>query len=651
MKKMLPFNKNLLAIIVGTTCINVSFSSFAEQTPNVSESIEVWGTTITNDSILQDEIDRKQANHLSDLLRDQAGIDVGGSHSIVQGINIRGVDDLDLNITVDGISQNNNMFHHSGNVLINADILKAVDIKVGTNSVLTGGLSGGVAFETKDAKDLLDPGEDFGARLYTNLGNNDYAGASIALYGQLVDNVDALAYYTNTDRNNFENGEGKDVTGNEGRTVNSILKLGWDVNESNRLVFSYDRYNDEGDYYIKTNFGAGFAEDSNAQTEDIDYTRTSTSLAYELDKGDAITLNASIYRNVLSYIALDTEGNSEHTGYTALASSKVVIAGLNHELRYGAEGVEQVSKRIASNVETNRDTADSHAIYIEDEIALTEQLVITPGARYNYYKVDMFSAATNDSLEKSWNELSFALAAKYLINDQWSLNASATELFQGPGLRESYVNYATNFDQNVKPETGVNKALGFAFKDKNIMGLDSFNFSLNVFKTRIEDYIDNWVIGKGQPVGQYVNSGDYDIDGFESTISLRKNLFSARFSYSKSDSEQLKTGEQLRYEVGDSISLNLGYEVPEYDLKFNWTSLVNRTDDSVNTGVDIHKVGYQVHNISMQWLPSDIDALSVTFGVENIFDKTYYSHASYASDTVQDYEAGRNIKLSASYIF
>lgn len=648
---MLPFNKNLLAIIVATSCINVSLSSFAEQTPDVSESIEVWGTTITNDSILQDEIDRKQANHLSDLLRDQAGIDVGGSHSIVQGINIRGVDDLDLNITVDGISQNNNMFHHSGNVLINADILKAVDIKVGTNSVLTGGLSGGVAFETKDAKDLLEPGEDFGARLYTNLGSNDYTGASIALYGQLSNNIDALAYYTNTDRNNFENGEGKDVTGNEGRTVNSIIKLGMDVNDNNRLVFSYDRYNDKGDYYIKTNFGAGFAEDSDAQTEDIDYTRTSTSLAYELDKGNAITLNASIYRNVLSYIALDTEGNSEHTGYTALATSRTAIAGLSHELRYGVEGVEQVSKRIASNMETNKDTADSHAIYIEDEIAITEQLFIIPGARYNYYNVDMFSEATNDSLNKSWNELSFALAAKYLINDQWSLNASATELFQGPGLRESYVNYATNFDQNVKPETGVNKAFGFAFKDKNMMGLDSFNFSLNVFKTRIEDYIDNWVIGKGRPIGQYVNSGDYDIDGFESTISLRKNLFSARLSYSKSDSEQLETGEQLRYEVGDSISLNLAYEVPEYDLKVNWTSLVNRTDDSVNTGADIHKVGYQVHNISLQWLPSDIDALSVTLGVENIFDKTYYSHASYASDTVQDYEAGRNIKLSASYIF
>jgi hypothetical protein len=68
--------------------------------------------------------------------------------------------------------------------------------------------------------------------------------------------------------------------------------------------------------------------------------------------------------------------------------------------------------------------------------------------------------------------------------------------------------------------------------------------------------------------GQYLYAVGHDIDGFESTLSLRKALFSARLSYSKSDSEQLETGEQLRYEVGDSISLNLGYEVPKYDLKF-----------------------------------------------------------------------------------
>ncbi|MEI8642097.1 hypothetical protein P4S68_17445 [Pseudoalteromonas sp. Hal099] len=55
--------------------------------------------------------------------------------------------------------------------------------------------------------------------------------------------------------------------------------------------------------------------------------------------------------------------------------------------------------------------------------------------RYNYFKVDMYSAGTNDSLDKSWNELTFGLAANTQLTIIGVVNASLTELFQGPGLR------------------------------------------------------------------------------------------------------------------------------------------------------------------------------------------------------------------------
>ena len=651
------FTSSKLSFIIGTILAGSSLSiaaaetsSETEETTDTVETIQVWGTNISNSALLQDDIEKKQAAHLSDLLRDQAGIDIGGSHSIVQGINIRGVDDLDLNITIDGISQNNNMFHHSGNLLINADILKAVDISVGTNSVLTGGLSGGVAFETKDAKDILLPGQTVGARVHTDFASNDYLSGSATVYGQITDNVDAMVYYTYTDKDNFDDGNGNEVTGNEGRTYDGLVKLGWDVNEHNRFVFSYDRYNDQGDYYIKTNFGAGFAESIDAETQDIDYTRTSTSLAHELDYGDAITMRSSIYKNELSYIASGVEGKSEHTGYNILGTSKYVSGPIVHTLRYGGEGYEQVSTRIDHGVETNEDTADSHAFYIEDEVALTDRFTVTPGVRYNYYTVDMESEGANDALDKTWTDFTFGLEGRYQVTKQWALNASATELFQGPGLRESYVNYSTEFDKNLKAETGINKTVGVSFLDNDILGLDRLAFTFNWFNTRIEDYIDNWAIGKGNP-GLYENSGDYDIDGFESMLSMRKGQLSTRISYSKSDSEHLETGEQLRYEVGDSIALNIDYDLPDYDLSVNWTTLVTRSNDSVFNGANIHKAGYQVHNITAQWLPRDLSELTVTFGVQNIFDKAYYSHASYNSDSVQDYESGRNIKLSASYVF
>ena len=57
------------------------------------------------------------------------------------------------------------MFHHIGNLTLNPDILKTADIKVGNNSVTQSGLGGTVNFETKNAKDLLEYGQQFGGRV------------------------------------------------------------------------------------------------------------------------------------------------------------------------------------------------------------------------------------------------------------------------------------------------------------------------------------------------------------------------------------------------------------------------------------------------------------------------------------------------------
>ena len=649
------FKAKSLAIIIAALCTPTPSIVLADDVVEDIETIQVWGTTISNDSsLLQDDIEKKQADHLSDLLRDQAGIDIGGSHSMVQGINIRGVDELDLNITIDGISQNNNMFHHSGNLLINADILKAVEIQVGTNSVLTGGLSGGVAFETKDGKDLIDVDQKFGSRIHANYGSNDYLGGSVSLYGQVTDEIDALAYITYTDKANFDDGNGDVVEGNDGQISNGIIKFGYDVDEHNRFELAYDKYIDEGDYFIKTNLGSGYNTDSNASTQDIEYSRTSLSLSYQLDLGDAINLHTSIYRNELSYIPNNVEGNSVHIGYSALAQSIINTADIKHTLKYGAQGYKQTSRNITDGIETNEETAKSHALYLEDELALTDALFITPGIRYNHYSVNMHSPATNDALDKTWSEFTFGLSAKYLLNDSWTLTAGTTELFQGPGLRETYTEYQTTFDQNLKAETGLNTNLGLAYQKNNVLGLDRLGFSVNVFNTQIDDYIDNWSIGKGNranPVGTYTNSGDYDIDGFESTLSLRKEQWSAKLTYSKSDSEHKETDESLRYEVGDSMSLNVNYDLAELDASLSWTSLFTLDDDSIYAGQDVHKESYNVHHISMQWFPENIEGLIINAGVENIFNEQYFSHASFTNNTIKDYEPGRNIKLSASYIF
>ncbi len=95
---------------------------------------------------------------------------------------------------------------------------------------------------------------------------------------------------------------------------------------------------------------------------------------------------------------------------------------------------------------------------------------------------------------------------------------------------------------------------------------------------------------------------------------MTKEAFDARLTYSSSNSENKQTGQALRYEVGDSMSLSLGYQLVDYDLSFNWTSLIT-FDLKPNTDQDTAKEGYNVHNISARWMPMNVENLTVTAGI------------------------------------
>lgn len=116
----------------------MSANAVAEQkaTPE-QENVVIWGTKVSSssESLTTDDLSLKQADHMSDLLRDIPGVDVGGTHSVNQRINIRGLGETNLDIRLDGASQHANMFHHIGNLTLNPDILKSADVQVGNNSV------------------------------------------------------------------------------------------------------------------------------------------------------------------------------------------------------------------------------------------------------------------------------------------------------------------------------------------------------------------------------------------------------------------------------------------------------------------------------------------------------------------------------------
>ena len=161
------FSRSVIALAVSSIFSSTAFAQDNSASDNEVEQLTVWSTAVSTSSLYLngDDIVNKQADHISDLLRVIPGVDVGGAHSLNQRITIRSMDDKDLNISIDGAAQNTYMYHHMGNLQIHADILKSVDIEIGTNSVINGGLGGSVRFETKQAKELLQSGQAFGGRV------------------------------------------------------------------------------------------------------------------------------------------------------------------------------------------------------------------------------------------------------------------------------------------------------------------------------------------------------------------------------------------------------------------------------------------------------------------------------------------------------
>lgn len=675
-KSLAHYRYHALTLSIATA---LSAPAFASDDTDV-ENVKVWGTQVTSSSqFLGDEdIALKQADHLSDLLRDIPGVDVGGTHSINQRINIRGLTEKDIDITLDGASQEGQMFHHISNLTLNPDILKAVDIQVGASSVVNGGLGGSAAFETKDPRDLLRYDENFGARISAGFGSNDYTNGSLTLYGLLNDQVDAMAYISGFDRDNFEDGNGDETYGADGLVTNGTVKFGWEPNAGHRLEFTYDRYKDKGDYPARPDMG-GLSSAITTRGEKVvtpvDFQRDTVTLGYEYDGGNAHKVNATLYYNNSELERDETNmpqppsmnarkgvnvGENTNTGLRLNAQSNVDSEWANHSFTYGGEYNHQESDSTWGNVTpgdnpNHSEEADKYAVYIENAMTFGEIFTLTPGLRYDY--MDRQTARNSGS----YDDVTWALAAELSLGQYATLRASTRELFKAPTLNETFVTGAlsTYDDGNLKAETGHNHQVGIQLQNDSSQAGYSLVASLTYFETEIENEIITKIDPNDRSKFTTTNAGDATYDGVEASILFAYQGLTSTMTYSTTDVEYSEGFDHYHplygrfAEQGDVFGASVDYQFETVDILMGWNAqFVSEQDGIYSGGI---KDDYNVHNLHARWIPEQVDGLTLTFGIDNVFDEAYVSHASTVGklgpNLIQDLEPGRNVKVTASYQF
>lgn len=679
-----------------------SVAAEKEANNNNIEEVVSWGTVVNSSSVVLDEenIEIRQPDHISDLLRTIPGVDVGGAHSLNQRITIRSMDDKDIDITIDGARQNTYMYHHMGNLQIHADILKSVDVAVGKNSVVNGGLGGAVRFETKEAKELLKPGQNWGGRVQAQVTSNASNAFAISTYGQIADTVDLLGYFNLVDRDNFEVGGGKikdengdvvdgtdgEVRGLEGKLTDVLLKAGWNISDVHRVALSYEKYKDKGDYSYRPDMGLAtdlaIAGGLNIPVVyPTEFTRDTVNLSYLGNFSDHTTLKVALYNNkstlwrderdlagspvpFIAAAAAINEGEAKNNGLNILATTSLGDS-VKHDLTYGIDAVNYDTSYVVDGEEKSTESKEMRSVFIEDRISIGN-FVLIPGVRYD--SADLESTL----VEEKFTNTSAALAAEYYITEQLAVTASGTQLWKSPEIGEVFTGAGLNDAANpdIESEEGLNKEIGIHYAQ------DGWLAGLTYFQTDVDNYIyDNARIpGSPSPSATWkANIGDISLDGFEAYAGYKLNQLNVMLTFSRSESELSAYNDYVQYDKasldrtqGDTISLVADYEFGDSGVSLHWDTLwVDSVDDYIDldnstTDTNNAKDSYAVHNISVRWQLKQVDGLSLTFGIDNLLDEYYASQSSrtgvathpfFGPLYLQDYEPGRNVKATVAYQF
>ncbi|MBH0085683.1 TonB-dependent receptor [Psychrobacter sp. SCQQ22] len=649
-----------------------------EEVPNVTlQTITVTANSSVRDDLQKNSVDSAQyipagqASLLSDFLDGVPGASVGGTSAVNQRVRIRGLDDTNLKVTVDGARQEGYAFHHAGDLVIDPDLLKRSEVSVGNNSVTLGNnaIGGAVAFETVDAADLLDVDQKVGAKVHTGYAsNNDELLTSATVFAAPTENVDLLAYYGKRTAGAGEDGAGRDIQTEDSDTESILLKAGTYLGDNHHVSGSFSRTENEGMYPNRADFPL---TDENGWNPAVPWiqNRDTYTLEYAYQPAnDLIDIKANIYQSEMEldkdngYIEVDLVTKGGKIENTSRIASKLG----SHKLITGVEYYTKESDTTFSGVFAGNDEAKNTSVYLEDQWQMGK-LTLTPGVRYDRYEAP--GEVTND---ETYDNVVGAFAANYQVLPSTNVFASYTQLFNGPDLQEAIRNTdgADKYiSSDLEPETGSNTEVGVSTIFRNLtIADDSLQLSGKYFVTDLENWISyesgldcttGLASDTGTCAGSFNADEDYEIKGVELSADYRTNNFNMGLSYARARSEGKETGYSLSQgtgdenDSGDKYMINLGY-APTDTLDLGWRSTYV-TSINPNTGddTDTEKEGYDVHDIFMTYTPQQLAGVKATLGVYNMFDETYANHSSRYSDDADytDYAAGRNVKASLTYQF
>ncbi len=579
------FSKLSLAITTTLVTANALAQSVELDSINVIATRDPSRFAYTPEKQSKDSLLSKQATSVAAALEDIPNVDIrGGSRSIAQKPNIRGLSDNRVVQVIDGVRQNFDLAHR-GSYFLPMSLIQEIEVIKGPSSSLwgSGALGGVVAMRTPNALDLLKNNDKFGVKIrqgYQTANNLSEKDVSVFAANDKFD-VLISGFYNNAD--NLRTGKGNKLNNTAYKQFGGLAKFGWQINDANRVELSHretrfkqtapgnnEAKNELTNEQLKKQIKEFHSKNPRASQEQIKdfYSKNKArfgSVSYLSDQ--QIPDQSTVFNYYLTpdnpylntHIALYNNKTIEKEQRKVSGvkdQTKLTTRGIN--LRNSSElshisfvyGVDYMRDKISTERGTNSSDARFRAepynansnttgVYLIAHMPLFgEKLLLSPSVRYDHYDTSSKTVKYKDK------HLSPATKLTWKVTNWLDFSAKYNEAFRAPSMQERFVS-GTHFgdslagrdfvdrfvaNPNLRPETAKNKEITANLHfDSLFKQGDKFKVEATYFRNDVKDLINlkefNNPNGNRMSQSLSTNSQDQNI-----TYSQYQNIANARLS-------------------------------------------------------------------------------------------------------------------------
>lgn len=449
--------------------------------------------------------------------------------------------------------------------------------------------------------------------------------------------------------------------------------LTWQPNGNNRLTIEAEAINDERVFdrgVVAVNGRLGvipisrfLGEPSDGRIENRNY-MASARLEHEFS--DDWTLRAAMQAKNGSMYGYATEPNTlnattgvltrrralrDYTWHSATTQFEAVgnleTGGIGHTLLAGLEYERAVSSELFSRANVNainiynpvyspssatlnpvsdlKDTSDNYALYLQDQISLTEQLEAQLGFRADWYEQDFANRVSGKSVPQSRQGFSPRAGLTYKVIPDVALYTSVAKSFRP--VMDSHTGFTTAAgDQPFEPETG----LGYEAGVKTELLDKRLNATASVFHLTKK----NVLATNPADSNTYVQTGEVRSKGFD--LNLTANLlpeWRVLAGYAYIDAEVTKdttiaVGTRLQNIPMHSFGLWSVYEFLHGPMKgFGFGGGVNAVADRAGSSSNDGFLMPGYAKVDLLGFYRITEAAKLSLNITNLFDTEYYERA------------------------